>query len=143
MGQRRGGWIIGPKLTEEQILEWADAHKAATGFWPIMTSGKLIGVDGETWSAINQALMDGRRGLPGSNSLHRLLEQNRDTSDKARSLTRLSRWDSRRLPPYTYADILTWADDHRRITGKWPMSSKSAKGLPPRHELGNHQPRAP
>ena len=34
MGQRRGGWLVRPRLTEEQILEWADSHRAATGRWP-------------------------------------------------------------------------------------------------------------
>ena len=130
MGQPRGGWLVRPRLTEEQILEWADAHRAATGHWPSMTSGKLDGVDGESWSGINQALTDGRRGLSGSNTLRKLLDQHRDTSDKAGKVTRRSRWDAQKLPPYTYADILSWADEHRRITGKWPMSSTSTKGLP-------------
>jgi hypothetical protein len=130
MGQPRGGWFVRPKLTEEQILEWADVHHAATGRWPSLTSGNVMGVDGESWSGINQALVDGRRGLPGSSTLRKLLEQHRDTSDQSGKATRRSRRDAVKLPPYTYGDILSWADVHRRITGKWPMSSTSTKGLP-------------
>ena len=36
-------------------------------------SGEVEGVKGENWPAINAALKNGSRGLPGGSSLHRLL----------------------------------------------------------------------
>ena len=35
-------------LTQEQILAWAEAHKAATGRWPTTASGAVDGAPGET-----------------------------------------------------------------------------------------------
>ncbi len=61
-------------LTVEQILAWADAHKAATGAWPNQKSGQVTGTD-ETWPGINAALNRGNRGLPGGSSLSRLLAE--------------------------------------------------------------------
>jgi hypothetical protein len=54
-----------PRLTEQQILAWADAHIQRTGRWPRATAGPIPEAEGETWSAIYQALYVGHRGLPG------------------------------------------------------------------------------
>jgi hypothetical protein len=62
-----------PFLPVAQILAWADAHKGRTGSWPTLNSGPVHGVDGETWYNVNAALRDGWRGLPGGDSLFRLL----------------------------------------------------------------------
>jgi hypothetical protein len=64
-------------LTVEQILAWADLHHARTGRWPNQHSGAVAGAPGENWSAINQALWQGNRGLPGGDSLTRLLGRHR------------------------------------------------------------------
>jgi hypothetical protein len=64
-----------PVLTIEQILAWADAHKAATGYWPRTTSGFVAGTE-EKWSRIHDALFKGLRGLPGGCSLAKLLNGN-------------------------------------------------------------------
>ena len=71
-----------PPLTEEQILAWADAYFAARGRWPTERGpGQVIpGTGGERWSAIEQALRKGHRGLPGGSSLPRLLAKHRDAS---------------------------------------------------------------
>ena len=45
-----------PRLTIEQILEWADAHCRRTGRFPSVDSGDVEGVEGENWSAIHVAL---------------------------------------------------------------------------------------
>jgi hypothetical protein len=66
-----------PQLTVEQILAWADAHCARTGSWPNSRSGPVFGAPGENWGNINSALHDGFRGLPGGDSLARLLEKHR------------------------------------------------------------------
>jgi len=60
-------------LTVRQVLTWADAHRARTGVWPNASSGPIVGADGETWSAVSQALGCGLRGLDGNSSISRLL----------------------------------------------------------------------
>jgi len=64
-------------LTEEQILAWADAHHARTGYWPHRDTGPVSGAAGETWLAIDATLRRGKRGLPGGSSLSRFLAQER------------------------------------------------------------------
>ncbi len=96
-----------PPLTVEQILNWADAHKKATGGWPNQNSGKVIGTD-ETWAGIQYALLEGRRGLPGGLSLLKVLAEFRDVRDITA------------LPPLAVEQILAWADAHKKRTGDWP-----------------------
>jgi hypothetical protein len=62
-------------LTVPHILAWADAYHARTGAWPSAYSGLVEGAPGETWRAIDCALHYGRRGLPGADSLSRLLRR--------------------------------------------------------------------
>jgi hypothetical protein len=64
-------------LTEAQILAWADAHRARTGRWPSHGSGGVAGVPGQSWTAIDEALRRGLRGLPGGDTLSRLLDRHR------------------------------------------------------------------
>jgi hypothetical protein len=61
-----------PLLKIEQILAWAEAHFRRTGEWPTKDSGPVVDAPGETWSALNSALTDGNRGLPGGSSLVKL-----------------------------------------------------------------------
>jgi hypothetical protein len=60
-----------PRLTLGQITRWANAYRRRTGKWPRMGSGLVPGTR-ESWSAINAALINGRRGLPGGSSLAKL-----------------------------------------------------------------------
>jgi hypothetical protein len=69
MGARR------PPLTIAQILAWAEAHFRRTGAWPTTGSGPVRGARGEWWRAIDLALRRGHRGLPGGDSLGRLLHR--------------------------------------------------------------------
>jgi hypothetical protein len=62
-----------PSLTEEQIVAWALAHRRRTGTWPAKSSGAIHGAPGEKWVNLNNALYCGLRGLPGGDSLARLL----------------------------------------------------------------------
>jgi hypothetical protein len=62
-----------PRLSPEQILAWADAHRRRTGRWPSAASGPVREVPGLTWLAVNGALYKGLRGLPGGDSLAQLL----------------------------------------------------------------------
>jgi hypothetical protein len=97
-----------PPLSEAQILAWADAHHAATGRWPIVTSGEILNASGETWGAINATLVEGLRGLPGGSTLARLLAAQRGVPNRAQ------------LPTLTEEQILAWADAHYKRTGHWP-----------------------
>jgi hypothetical protein len=59
----------------EQILAWADAHNARTGSWPHARSGPIPEAPGEKWAKVHSALRDGHRGLPGGDTLARLLRR--------------------------------------------------------------------
>ena len=95
-------------LSVEQVLAWADRHRARTGRWPHAGSGQVACAARQTWQAVNQALVRGCRGLPGGSSLARLLEQRRGKRNKAHT------------PPLAVEQILLWADLHRARTGRWP-----------------------
>ncbi len=101
------GWNR-PKLTIAKILAWADEHFERTGEWPRVASGRVHGVRGQTWANINFALWAGRRGLPGRDSLARLLIRERGARNPVIR------------PPLTAEQILRWADAHRERTGDWP-----------------------
>jgi hypothetical protein len=97
-----------PRLSRRLILRWADAHKRRHGDWPRARGGPVDAAPGETWTAVDDALRYGRRGLPGGSSLARLLAERRG----ARNI--------KQLPPLSTGRILAWADAHRRRTGRWP-----------------------
>jgi hypothetical protein len=99
-----------PPLTAEQILAWADLHRARTGRWPDSHSGPVLEAPyaGETWGKISAALRQGCRGLPGGASLVALLAEHRGVRDK------------RHRPRLTVAQVRDWAEAHRRRTGSWP-----------------------
>jgi hypothetical protein len=65
------------RLTVAQILAWADAHYARIGRWPHAMTGEVPEAPGATWRAIDLALRQGHRGLPGGDSLSRLLDEQR------------------------------------------------------------------
>jgi hypothetical protein len=71
-------------------------------------SGPVVDAPGETWWSIDASLIKGHRGLPGGDTLPRLLARER------------GRRNPRGQPPLSAAQILTWADAHRRRTGRWP-----------------------
>jgi hypothetical protein len=103
-----------PPYTTEQILLWADAHFQETGQWPSPDSGAITAAPGETWQAVQAALTNGIRGLPGGSSLPMLLAEHR------------GRRNRRTLLPYTEASILAWAEAHYQRTGNWPRIKSGA-----------------
>ena len=107
-GVRNSGNL--PKLTIEQILDWADLHCQRTGHWPKETSGPIHDADSESWHAVDRALRAGVRGLPGGTSLPALLSQGYGV----RNL--------QRLPRLTIRQILRWVDQHHDRTGAWPSN---------------------
>ena len=114
-----------PRLSEESILAWADAHRQRTGNWPNMNSGTIPESQTETWGIVQSALSGGTRGLPGGSSLSQLLMQHRGTRN------------IKDLPPLTESLILEWADVHFRRTGKWPRHSSGPIEEAPGETWGN------
>jgi hypothetical protein len=108
-----------PDLTEVQILAWADAHHDRTGQWPKEETGQIFDAPGETWKAVQVALVKGERGLPGGSSLARLLARDRGVRNHLNT------------PLLSVQQILDWADAHLDRTGQWPKpNSGSIHELP-------------
>jgi hypothetical protein len=106
-------------LAVGQILAWADAHHRRTGSWPRQRSGPIPEAPGLAWHNVDADLRHGHRGLPGGNSLARLLARARGARNP------------KGLPPLTVAQVLRWADEHRRRTGRWPSAmSGPVRGAP-------------
>jgi len=101
-------------LSEEQILQWADAHQQRIATWPTPNSGIIPGSDGEKWLSIDHALRSGSRSLPGGSSLAKLLAQHRGVRNR------------KQLPPLREEHILSWADAHVQRTGHWPTERSGA-----------------
>jgi hypothetical protein len=97
-----------PPLTAGRIAAWARAHRRRTGGWPALNSGPVADAPGESWFAVNTALRDGGRGLPGGDSLAQLLARVFGVRNQAS------------VPELTEGQILAWADAHRARTGGWP-----------------------
>jgi len=98
-------------LTAALVLAWADDCHARTGRWPITTDGRVPLDLNEKCLNIDQALRLGLRGLPGGDSLARLL-------DRERGIRNIHA-----LPPLSDALIVRWAEAHHGRTGKWPWEN--------------------
>jgi hypothetical protein len=121
-GARNGHGL--PRLTEEQVASWAEAHHLATGGWPTENSGPVAAAPGEDWYRIDRALRNGGRGLPGGDSLPRLLTRRLGVRTKA-ALPLLMEWQ-----------ILRWADDHWYLSGRWPAAGAGPVGTAPGETWG-------
>lgn len=58
-----------PHVSLKQIRKWAVEHHRQTGRWPQACSGRVMSETSITWSAVNDWLCNGRRGLPGGSTL--------------------------------------------------------------------------
>jgi hypothetical protein len=103
-----------PPLSESQIIAWARRHRRSTGKWPSENAGPIDGTRGEVWDNVAAALTQGIRGLPGGDSLARLLTR------------RLGVRNGAALPPLLERDILSWADAYHARTGQWPRADSGA-----------------
>ena len=100
-----------PTLTIDGILGWADAHRAATGRWPNRKSGRVRDAPFDVlWKTVNSALCQGHRGLPGAQSLCKLLDEHRGPVRR--------HW----VPPWRIEQVLAWIDAYRAATGRWPRT---------------------
>ena len=98
-----------PPLTVAQILAWADAHLQRTGKRPNGHSGSISETAGETWSAVDTALLYGYRGLSPGLSLAEFLNQHwgeKPPDDRKPP-------KARNRPPLTIEQILAWAEVHQ------------------------------
>jgi hypothetical protein len=100
-----------PPLYIKQILAWADDHHEETATWPTRESGRVRGTLEESWQSIDNALHMGLRGMPGGDSIARVLARYRGVRNR------------KALPPYTIKQILKWADAYFKQHGQWPTSS--------------------
>jgi hypothetical protein len=98
-----------PTFTVEKILAWADRFHSEHRRWPTNESGLVPDSGGETWLAIDKALRNGTRGLPGGSSLWRLLRDKRG-----------ARRAEVRFPPLDIEWILRQADEFHERYGTWP-----------------------
>ena len=112
LAERRSAPVVQTSrpLTVDQVLAWADAHRAATGHWPVEDSGPVSGAPAETWNGISTALTKGRRGLSAGSSLARLLAERRGARNP------------KGLPGLTINQIRAWAEAYRSATGRWPTA---------------------
>ena len=97
-----------PPLTEDKVCRWAEAHCRQTENWPNDDSGPVQAAPGETWYNINAALAQGLRGLPGGDTLAQLLARRLGVRHRANA------------PQLTVGQIVNWAVDHERRTGRRP-----------------------
>jgi hypothetical protein len=91
------------RLSVAQILRWADAHHERTGRWPGAHSGPVAGAAGERWGSIESALRFGWRGLPGGDSVARLLVRH-----------------GRRPPPRTGRGVRSWTAEEDALVRTLP-----------------------
>jgi hypothetical protein len=64
-----------PRLSNQLILDLADAYFEKHGDWPYPDSGRVPGIQRLTWKKINSSLRQGSRGLSGGSSLCQLLRE--------------------------------------------------------------------
>jgi hypothetical protein len=100
-----------PPLTAARIRRWAEAHRRRTGDWPSQKDGPVGGAGGETWHAIDEALRRGLRGLPGGDSLARLLRRECGAPERHGQPPRADPGEAARLR----AEGLTLAEIGRRL----------------------------
>lgn len=99
-----------PPLGIEDILKWADGYHARHKGWPNVDSGPIDESPGDTWCAVDAALWQAQRGLPGGSSLARLLDEHRDVRN------------IHDLPRLSTEQILKWGDAYFALTRAWPTA---------------------
>ncbi len=113
-----------PRLGIRQILEWADAHRARHGTWPIRVSGAIPNSGGESWAGVAIALSRGTRGLRGGSSLRQFLTEWRGES---------LRYPHTPRKKLTIDQILLWADEYFALHKRWP-GRQSGRIFPKRND---------
>jgi superfamily II DNA or RNA helicase len=104
--------IVGSPLSEDQIIGWIKSHQKRTGNPPTAASGPVLDEDENptdtSWQAIDMALREGLRGLPGGSSVFKLVKQcglGRDLAEET---------------------VTAWVKSHHERTGDAPTSESGA-----------------
>lgn len=103
-----------PPLHVQTILSWADAYHRRTGRWPNQNSGPIPEAPGETWCKINTALREGKRELDSSQTIGKLLAEQRGVRNV------------HAIKPLTIDQILAWADAYFGRHNRWPGRASGA-----------------
>jgi hypothetical protein len=111
-----------PPLSLPLILEWIDEHKKVAGEYPDAHSGPVRQQSGETWGTIAAAMARGSRGLPRAITLPAFLRENNRARSRQRKKPPVHKPFTRR-PALSLQQVLEWADEHHRSTGRWPTST--------------------
>jgi hypothetical protein len=110
------------RLQLEDILAWATRYRESTGQWPSKTTGEIPGTFGVTWPAVDGALREGTRGLPGGSSLAQLLAD-KFGARNIQSLSSLSeppgRWPTAASGPISEAPGDSWHTIDEALRHGW------------------------
>src|SRR4051794_26596073 len=102
------GKLLKRPLELHEVMRWCEIYFQATGEWPTRQSGPVLCAPFETWQAVDSALYEGTRGLPGGQTLALLLQEKKQ------------RRHVRNLPPLSEQIITAWAMKHHESYGRWP-----------------------
>jgi hypothetical protein len=100
--------LLRPPLTTAKVLAWAEDFHSRSGRWPKTTDGTVPADRNEKWLNVDMCLRLGLRGLPGGDSLARLLARERGVRNV------------RALPKLTESKVCRWAKAHHGRTWSWP-----------------------
>lgn len=114
LAARRDVRNVYARLSEEEIVGWAQAHIQRTGKRPHSRSGAVVEAPGEKWKALDAALTKGSRGLPGGSSIAKLLGAN--------GIERVST-PKQPYRPLSIDQIVAWATAYARAHGVWPSAN--------------------
>ena len=97
-----------PQFSEAQIVAWAESYFNRGSQWPNKDCGRIDESPEESWAAVDAALRQGSRGLPGGSSLPQLLAKECGVRNTAE------------LSSLSEREILAWADAHYERNRCWP-----------------------
>ena len=99
-----------PELSEEKILDSADAFYARHGDWPRWDSGPIPELAGETWFTVSGALVLGLSGFQAGGSLSGFLTRHDRVRPNAPDEN------------LSVGPIMAWAKAWRKRRGSWPTT---------------------
>jgi hypothetical protein len=106
-----------PYLSIESINKWITEWHLREGSWPNRNSGVIPNSGGESWNAINHALINGSRGLHGGSSLAKFRNEHFDVPIQS---------GYKRRSMLTINEIIGWIAKWHDREGSYP-NQKSGK----------------
>lgn len=101
------------RLTLTEIWKWIRTYYKKHRVWPTGNLDFVEGGRGFTWSAVDQALSQGHRSLPGGSSVAKTID------GFLNGRPRLLR------PALKRGQIIRWACEYHRKTGFWPIADST------------------